>query len=83
MLDIIDKGNVVDSLAHKFPQRKVIYVQTDVSDMDNMRRSFGVVFKEFGSIDIVIGNAGIVNEEQQERVIQVNLVRICFITDKT
>lgn len=76
MLDIINNGNVVDSLAQTFPKQKVIYVQTDVSDVDNVRRSFDAVVKQFGSIHIVIGNAGISNETQQERVIQVNLVRI-------
>lgn len=76
MLDLNDNAHVIDSLAHQFTKQKVLFFQTDVSDLENVRRSFENAFKQFGKIDIVIGNAGMSNELQQQRVIQVNLVRV-------
>lgn len=54
----------------------VLFLKTDVSDRANVWRSFEEVRIRFGTIDVVISNAGIMNELLPERTVQVNLVSV-------
>lgn len=74
-MDVRDNDEAVANLQKQFPDREVIYLQTDVSDNANVRRSFDLAQEKFGHLDIVIGNAGIADESKPERTIQINLVR--------
>lgn len=61
-------------LQSEYKDRKVVFIQTDVSEKDQVKRAFDQVIQQFGYIDYVIGNAGIVCETDYERTINVNLV---------
>lgn len=74
MLDIHDVDNVVGNLQQEYVQQTVVYLKTDVSDKENVRKSFREAIEAFGGIDVVIGNAGIFDESQPEKTIAVNLV---------
>lgn len=66
--------NVVDSLNIAYPKQKVYFFKTNVLDKDNVIRSFREAITKFQFIDIVIGNAGILNENDYEKTILINLV---------
>lgn len=75
ILDIHDTDNAAVKLQALYPNgQTVIYLKTDVVDRDNVFRSFREAHSRFGSIDVVVGNAGILNENRPELVIQINLV---------
>lgn len=78
VLDINDADNVVGGLQKEFVEQKVIYLKTDVTDRENVRSSIRQAKKEFGVIDVVIGNAGILNEREPEQTVAVNLVILFF-----
>lgn len=52
----------------------VLFIQTDVSKKDQVTGAFDQCIREFDTIDIVVGNAGILCETDYERTINVNLV---------
>lgn len=74
-MDIVDNDDAIASLKQDFPDQEVIYLKTDVSDKANVQRSFERAMEKFGNLDIVIGNAGIADESNPDRLIQINLVR--------
>lgn len=64
-----------------------LFVQTDVSSVDDLERAVSVARETYGSIDIVVNNAGIfppqrditnVDEETYDQVIDVNLKGVYF-----
>ena len=67
---------------------KVKCYKSDASNFDNAQNLAAAVYKEFGSIDILINNAGItkdnllmrMSEEDFDRVIQVNLKSVFNMT---
>lgn len=73
-MDIHDNDDAIVSLQKEFPDKDVIYVQTDVMDNENVKTSFQFVKTRFGHFDIVIGNAGVADESNPQHTIQVNLV---------
>ncbi len=62
--------------------RKAIHIETDVSDKDQVKQSVTQVLDEFGRVDVLVNNAGIVSpinyffeqtDEDWDQVIKVNL----------
>ncbi|XP_035221581.1 15-hydroxyprostaglandin dehydrogenase [NAD(+)]-like [Stegodyphus dumicola] len=53
---------------------KVIFCKCDVSSESEFRAAFDKTIKTFGRIDLLINNAGILNEHEWKRVIDVNFV---------
>lgn len=51
-----------------------MFIETDVARKENVRQAFSKVLEKFRFIDIVIANAGILNEPDYEKTINVNLV---------
>lgn len=84
-LDICDIDNALVNLQTEFPNQEIVYIQTDVGNKANVLQSFETANTRFGYLDIVIGNAGICDENRPEITIQVNLVSYitagCFIKD--
>ncbi|XP_017769453.1 PREDICTED: alcohol dehydrogenase-like [Nicrophorus vespilloides] len=65
--------------AKKFGQ-KAIYLKTDVSKKSDMEACFNETLKKFGTIDIVINNAGILDEERYELLIDTNIKGVIYGT---
>ncbi|XP_020286398.1 peroxisomal hydratase-dehydrogenase-epimerase-like [Pseudomyrmex gracilis] len=64
---------LVESLAAKYGKDRVIYSQCDVTDYPQFEESFQTTIAEFGHIDIVINNAGIMNDRFWELEVDINL----------
>uniref|UniRef100_A0A8C1XQ31 15-hydroxyprostaglandin dehydrogenase n=1 Tax=Cyprinus carpio TaxID=7962 RepID=A0A8C1XQ31_CYPCA len=60
----------------QFGEDNCIFIQCDVTNAGKLKEAFQNTVKKFGRLDIVINNAGINNEKNWEKTIEVNLVRI-------
>ncbi|KAK7929779.1 hypothetical protein WMY93_006174 [Mugilogobius chulae] len=63
-------------LDSEFGADRSIFLQCDVSDADALTEAFQKTVDQFGHLDIVINNAGIINEKDWEKSIQVNLTSV-------
>ncbi|KAG7235898.1 hypothetical protein INR49_002096 [Caranx melampygus] len=61
----------------EFGEGNCTFIQCDVSNGDALRDTFQSTVDHFGRLDIVINNAGINNEKNWEKTIQVNLGGQC------
>lgn len=60
----------------EFGEGNCTFILCDVSDGDALRDAFQCTVDQFGRLDIVINNAGINNEKNWEKTIQVNLTSV-------
>lgn len=74
ILDLCDTRNIVHSLQRSYGNQKVIFIQTDVSQKEQVKHAFDQIIQQFDYVDFVVGNAGIICEKDYERTINVNLV---------
>lgn len=69
-----EKGEqLVETLAAKYGKDRIIFSQCDVTDYPQFEESFQTTIAEFGHIDIVINNAGIMNDRFWELEVDINL----------
>lgn len=78
ILDVCDTNKISESLQNTYQTQTVVFIQTDVSKKDQVKRAFDEIVRLFGYIDYVVGNAGILCESDYERTINVNLVSEIF-----
>ncbi|EZA58571.1 hypothetical protein DMN91_008947 [Ooceraea biroi] len=64
---------LVETLAAKYGKGRAIFSQCDVTDYPQFEESFQTTIAEFGHIDIVINNAGIMNDRFWELEVDINL----------
>ncbi|XP_017164271.1 15-hydroxyprostaglandin dehydrogenase [NAD(+)] [Poecilia reticulata] len=60
----------------EFGEGRSAFIQCDVTNGDALRDAFQRTVDQFGRLDIVINNAGINNEKNWEKTIQVNLTSV-------
>ncbi|XP_010886554.1 15-hydroxyprostaglandin dehydrogenase [NAD(+)] [Esox lucius] len=60
----------------KFGDGNCIFIQCDVTDKSKLQDAFQSTVDRFGRLDIVINNAGITNENNWEKTIEVNLTSV-------
>lgn len=63
-------------LDSEFGDDRSIFLQCDVTDAGALTAAFQTTVDQFGHLDIVINNAGINNEKNWEKTIQVNLTSV-------
>jgi 15-hydroxyprostaglandin dehydrogenase (NAD) len=63
----------VKELQDEFGPNKVVFVQTDVTNMQNYEEAFKKTTEIFKNLDILINNAGIANDHTFDREIDVNV----------
>ncbi|CAH1116306.1 unnamed protein product [Phaedon cochleariae] len=63
----------LEELEREFGTNRAIFVQTDVSDVKQFEDSFQKTIEHFQHVDILINNAGIVDELDWKRVFAVNV----------
>ncbi|KAF5299866.1 hypothetical protein FQA39_LY11403 [Lamprigera yunnana] len=63
----------LEEVQNEFGTEKVIFIQLDVSDKTQFENAFKTTIETFNNLDIVVNNAGILNEKQWERTVAVNL----------
>ncbi|XP_046830739.1 15-hydroxyprostaglandin dehydrogenase [NAD(+)]-like [Vespa crabro] len=64
---------LADELTVKYGKDRVIFSQCDVTDYPQFEASFQTTIAAFGHIDIVINNAGIMNDRFWELEVDINL----------
>ncbi|XP_049778205.1 15-hydroxyprostaglandin dehydrogenase [NAD(+)]-like [Schistocerca cancellata] len=64
---------LVQRLEEKYGKDKVLFCQCDVTDYPQYEESFQTTISEFGCLDIVVNNAGIMNDRFWELEVDVNL----------
>lgn len=79
VLDIADTNNVAESLQSEHRHQTVLFMETDISKKDQIRKAFDELIIKFKSIDIVLCNAGVLNDRDYELSVNVNFVRFRFI----
>ncbi|CAH1964680.1 unnamed protein product [Acanthoscelides obtectus] len=60
-------------LNERFGESRAIFVKTDVSNIDEFENAFNETIKHYDHVDILINNAGILDDSIWEREISVNL----------
>ncbi|XP_049337367.1 15-hydroxyprostaglandin dehydrogenase [NAD(+)] isoform X2 [Astyanax mexicanus] len=60
----------------QFGEGNCIFIQCDVTDRGKLQEAFQSTVEQFGRLDIVINNAGINNEKNWEKTIEVNLTSV-------
>ncbi|KAK4872357.1 hypothetical protein RN001_014386 [Aquatica leii] len=71
---------VEENLNKEYGSNKVIFLEADVSQKDQLKSAFEASFKHWNGLDIVINNAGIMNEQNWEKTISVNCGGIVYGT---
>lgn len=74
VLDIVDNNNAIEKLRSEIKNENVMFIKTDVASKQQVQAAFTKVADKFKFVDLVIANAGILNEQDYERTIGVNLV---------
>lgn len=84
IMDVNDnQGNkTIDDFKHEFPDKKVLFFNSDVSDHDSAEKSINDIHQHFGRIDVLVNNAGITRDnlllrmsvDEFRKVIDVNLI---------
>ncbi|KAK2586941.1 hypothetical protein KPH14_009869 [Odynerus spinipes] len=69
----IEGEKLVEDLVTKYGKDRVIFSQCDVTDYPQFEASFQTTIAAFGQIDIVINNAGIMNDRFWELEVDINL----------
>ncbi|KAJ4428039.1 hypothetical protein ANN_24053, partial [Periplaneta americana] len=68
------KGEAAIEVVNKeFGKGKAIFIKTDVTRQDNLEEAFRRTKDTFKTIDIVINNAGIIDDEHWEKELDVNV----------
>ncbi|XP_026464879.1 15-hydroxyprostaglandin dehydrogenase [NAD(+)]-like [Ctenocephalides felis] len=72
-LDLDAGDELVEQLKEIYGQESAIFCQCDVTDYPQFEESFQMTISTFGHLDIVINNAGIMNDRFWELQVDVNL----------
>ncbi|XP_011164020.1 15-hydroxyprostaglandin dehydrogenase [NAD(+)]-like [Solenopsis invicta] len=65
--------NAVATLENEFGKGRAIFIACDVSKADDLKKTFEKIVDVFGKLDILINNAGILNDNLWEQIIEVNI----------
>ncbi|XP_068629978.1 15-hydroxyprostaglandin dehydrogenase [NAD(+)]-like [Battus philenor] len=80
VLDIADEAGIAlqDELNSKHGNNKVSFIKCDVSNTEQLLSAFDKVKNEFGYIDVVVNNAGILNDDLKiyAKQIQINVTAL-------
>ncbi|XP_066429613.1 15-hydroxyprostaglandin dehydrogenase [NAD(+)] [Eleutherodactylus coqui] len=64
------------SLEEQFGSNRLLFIQCDVTDQEQLRDAFQKTVDHFGRLDILVNNAGVNNEKDWEKTIEVNLISV-------
>ncbi|CAH2241449.1 jg15646 [Pararge aegeria aegeria] len=68
---------VADELGSKYGRKNVLFCQCDVTDYPQYEEAFEMTIKVFNRLDIVVNNAGVMNDRFWELEVDVNLLCAC------
>ncbi|XP_031347924.1 15-hydroxyprostaglandin dehydrogenase [NAD(+)]-like [Photinus pyralis] len=64
---------VIEEVTEEFGANRAIFVKADVGNVTEFRGAFEATVEKFDNLDIVINNAGIMNEIEWEKMINTNI----------
>ncbi|XP_063906757.1 15-hydroxyprostaglandin dehydrogenase [NAD(+)]-like [Zophobas morio] len=70
------ESRIVDEIATVFGKDKVVFIKADVTVKEELEGAFDKTIEIYQQLDIVINNAGIVDEVNWKRVVAVNLCAV-------
>ncbi|KAI4470580.1 15-hydroxyprostaglandin dehydrogenase [nad(+)] [Holotrichia oblita] len=73
--DTLGKASA-EELNQKYGSSKVLFVKTDVTNTESFENAFSKTIEAYGNVDILINNAGLMNEINWKISIQVNLIGV-------
>lgn len=74
IIDIIDEDQVTNSLPAEFKNIKFIYKQCSVADEPKLRECMTRIKEELGWVDIIVNSAGIAEDRNAKKTIDINYV---------
>ncbi|PSN57413.1 hypothetical protein C0J52_07328 [Blattella germanica] len=75
-IDVAKGEAEVHKLQQQFGKDKIIFIKTDVSKEEELEEAFKQTVKHFGGLDIVVNNAGILNDKRWRNTLQINLMGV-------
>lgn len=60
---------------HFRSKSNVTYMKCHIDNREELKEAFNSVWKKFGTVDLVVNSAGIVNEQDAEKVFAINTVK--------
>ncbi|XP_031347427.1 15-hydroxyprostaglandin dehydrogenase [NAD(+)]-like [Photinus pyralis] len=70
----VNGENALKEIQEEFGHEKAIFVQVDVAEKDQYEEAFKQTVDKYKNLDIVVNNAGVMNDAIWERQISINLV---------
>ncbi|XP_052737808.1 15-hydroxyprostaglandin dehydrogenase [NAD(+)]-like [Bicyclus anynana] len=82
MLDVSEEAGTAlqDELNSKYNNNKVTFIKCDVADKENLLKAYKVINDEIGYIDVVINNAGILDDSPDSYMTEININLASVIT---
>ncbi|KAK0180241.1 hypothetical protein PV327_005906 [Microctonus hyperodae] len=72
-IDVATGTNAVKKLNDEFGQNRAVFISTDVSKDDQLKASFNKAVEHLGGLDIMINNAGILDDAKWSLMIDINI----------
>ncbi|CAD1474073.1 unnamed protein product, partial [Heterotrigona itama] len=72
-INTVEGEKLAETLSTEYGKDRVIFCQCDVTDYSQFEESFQATFATFGHIDIVVNNAGIMNDRFWELEVDINV----------
>lgn len=69
-------AKAVKEIETEYGASKAIFIHTDATKKEDLEKAFEQTVERYKNLDIVINNAGILNDAQWEKAIALNIVRI-------
>lgn len=67
-------ATAVKKIETEFGADKAIFIRTDATKKEDLENAFDQTVKHYKNLDILINNAGILNDAQWEKEIALNIV---------
>lgn len=68
----VNWNNAKSSLSQKYGN-KIYFVKADVSNKEELKNAFEKIVEKFKNLDIVVNNAGILDEDNWQKMVAINL----------
>ncbi|XP_069687845.1 15-hydroxyprostaglandin dehydrogenase [NAD(+)]-like [Periplaneta americana] len=72
-INVTEGEKAVRQMQKEFGEEKAIFIKTDVTNKEEFREAFKKATEKFGTLEIVINNAGIVDDQHWKQEVAVNL----------
>lgn len=80
VLDVTDPRGTDKQLNELHPNKKIVFEAVNVKDQADVSRVFKKVIADFGSVDIVVNGAGVLNDKNIENTVGVNILGVVYGT---